>query len=233
MDIVGATRGSVPSVRAESQTGNSAEIAGSLERYLRWLRVFRDSSANRRVFIAMLTVAAAAGVVKLAVIAKEMVIAAQFGTGDQIDAFVIAYLLPSFLIGLVASAFHAAVIPTYVQVRDHDGPGAARQLISNVTLSSCALLVTLTVFLALAAPAILPLLVSGFGPEKLRLTQTLFFLLLPLVVLNGFTAIWGAALNAEERFILVSLTPGATPILIVLTLFAVGGALGFMRCLQR
>jgi putative peptidoglycan lipid II flippase len=176
--------------------------------------------------MAMLTVAAATGVVKLAAIVKEMVIAAQFGAGDQIDAFVIAFLLPSFVIGVVSSAFQAAVIPTYVQVRDHDGPGAARELLSDVTLWSCVLLLTLTGVLVVAAPAIIPLIASKFGPEKLWLTQALFFFLLPLVVLTGFTAIWGAALNAEERFIFVSVTPLATPILIVLTLFAVGGVVG-------
>lgn len=209
-----------------SSTARSRIAAAEPQSHSRWREALARSSLNSRIFIAMLTVAAATGVVKLAAIAKEMVIAAQFGAGDQIDAFVIAFLLPSFVISVISTAFQGAVIPTYVTVRDQDGSEAARELISNLTLWSCVLLLTLTCVLALTAPVVLPLIAPRFDAAKLWLTQGLFFFLLPLVVLSGFAGVWGAALNAERQFVFVSVTPVATSILIVLALLAFGGEVG-------
>jgi putative peptidoglycan lipid II flippase len=183
-----------------------------------------DWGAERRIAGAILTVATATGVVKIATLAKEMTIAARFGAGDAIDAFVIAFLLPSFVISVLSTAFQAAVVPVFVQVREQEGPDAARALIANVVFWSCLLLLALAVLLAMAAPMALGVTASGFSPEKNALTRTLFFSVLPLVALSGFTAIWSAVLNAERRFAFVSLTPIFTPLVIVAGLYAFSGA---------
>lgn len=194
-----------------------------------WRDQFRGSSSasvNRRIAAAMITVVGASGIVKLVTIVKEAAIAGRFGAGDQIDAFVIAFALPSFFVGVIAAAFHAAVIPTYVQLRDRQSRTLALEMISSVTVCTCAFLIAVTVVLAFAAPVVLPLLGSGFRAEKAWMTRTLFFLMLPYIVLHGSTAVWGAALTAEHRFALVSLAPMATPIIIVLALWTVGNSIG-------
>ena len=48
---------------------------------------------------------------KLAGAAKVMVTARYFGAGDQLDAFVIAFLLPAFFTDIVAGSFCASFIP--------------------------------------------------------------------------------------------------------------------------
>jgi putative peptidoglycan lipid II flippase len=178
------------------------------------------TTADRQIVGAILTVATATGVVKIATLAKEVTIAARFGAGDAIDAFVIAFLLPSFVISVLATAFQAAVIPAFVQVRDQEGPDAGRALIANVVSWSCLLLMGFAVLLAMVAPLALAVTASGFSPEKISLTRTLFYCVLPLIVLNGFTAIWSAVLNAERHFAFVSLTPLFTPLAIVAGLYA-------------
>lgn len=174
----------------------------------------RPQSVGSRVLIAVLTVAGATGVVKVASMAKEVAIAATFGAGDQIDAVLIASVLPTFIIGIVAAAFQSGVVPTYIEVREREGPAMARELISAVALWTGAVLVALTGVLALSAPFLLRAVGSGFEPEKLALTRQLFYLQMPLVVLAGLTAVWGAAMNAEERFVLVAVAPIATPLLV-------------------
>ncbi len=208
-----------------SQPGGSP-AAGVLTGRLPWSPGFRDRSALHGIVVALLTVAGGSSIVKVASMAKEVVVAGQFGAGDQIDAFVIAFVLPSFVIGVVLAAFQSAVIPTYVQVRDCEGPEIARELVSTVTIWTCALLFALTALLVLAAPVLLPILGSGFPPEKLWLTQRLFYLLLPLVVLTGLTSVWGAALNAEERFALVAVAPIATPLFVVALVLATARVVG-------
>src|SRR3712207_5767634 len=140
----------------------------------RW-DVWLKRSVNRRIFAAMLTVGGLTVVVKLVSAVKEMVVAHQFGTGDALDAFLIAFLLPSFTVQVVASAFRIALIPTYVQVREHEGQDAARRLFSNAMVWSTASLTAVAALLALSATYILPIVASGFGPEKLALTRSLFY----------------------------------------------------------
>jgi putative peptidoglycan lipid II flippase len=209
-------------------TDASPAGAGVLAERLPWLQGFRERSALHGIVVALLTVAGGSSIVKVASMVKEVVIAGQFGAGDQIDAFVIAFVLPSFVIGVVTAAFQSAVIPTYIQVRDREGVETARALVSTVTIWTGALLFVLTALLVIAAPVILPLVGSGFAPEKLWLTRRLFYLLLPMVVLTGLTSVWGAALNAEGHFALVATAPIATPLIVVALVIATAPVVGVL-----
>jgi putative peptidoglycan lipid II flippase len=197
-----------------------------LERLRASLTRWRLRSVNHQIFAAMVTVAFVTAGVKLAAVIKEMTVARQFGAGDDVDAFVIALLLPSFVVGVVSAAFQAAVVPLYIQARDRDGREPAQRLLSNVTLWSGALLVALTLLLGWAAGGLLELLGPVFDPRKLRLTRSLFVLLLPIVTLSGIAAIWAAALTAERRFVLASAAPMATPLMVVAALLVAGRTVG-------
>jgi putative peptidoglycan lipid II flippase len=187
----------------------------------RW-NTWSKRSVNRRIFAAILTVGGFTVVAKLASTAKELVVAHQFGTGDALDAFLIAFLLPSFFVIVVAESLNAALMPTYIHVREHEGREAAQRLFSGVLIWSTAALIAVASLLALASSYVLPVLASGFGPDKLELTRSLFYVLLPALVVSGFGTIWRAVLNAGERFALAAATPIVTPVLAVLTLLAFG-----------
>jgi putative peptidoglycan lipid II flippase len=212
----------LPSGVAREMNATSTIASRSLSR----LSLGVASSAQRRILVALLTVAGGSGMVKVASVAKEVVVAGRFGTGDQIEAFVIASVLPFYVIGVVIAAFQSAVVPTYIDIRDREGAAVARQLVSTITVWTGGLLVALTLLLALLAPIVLPLIGSGFSVQKLWLTRTLFYFQLPLVILSGLTAVWGAALNAETRFALASIAPIATPALVVLLILTLGPAIG-------
>lgn len=188
--------------------------------------VRREGSVNRRIFAAMLTVGALTAAVKVVSTCKEMVVARQFGVSDALDAFFIAYLLPSFAINVVAGSFNAALIPTYIQVREEEGSQAAQNLFSSVMVWSTILLIGISVLMGVAAPYLLPMLGSGFTPEKLALTRKLFFILLPTLPLSGLFVTWAAVLNADERFALAAITPIMTPIIAIALVYAYGDALG-------
>lgn len=188
--------------------------------------VLERGSTNRRIFKAMLTVGGLSVIVKLAATLKEVVFAQRFGATDELDAFLIAFLLPLVVMNIVAGSFNAALIPTYIEVRDRDGVAAAQRLFASVAVWTIALLVVATVTMAIAAPFVLPLLGSGFSPEKLAVTQRLFFLLLPSVPMSGLFVTWAAVLNAGERFALVAITPALAPIATILVLTAPGNPWG-------
>jgi len=179
-------------------------------------------STNQKIFRAALVVAFFSLIAKFASTAKELVVADRFGRSDVLDAFLIALLVPSFVVNLVAGSFNGALIPTFISVRDIQGKEAAQRLFSSVMVGNLVLLSGLSLLLGALAPHYLPLLGSGFDTAKLLLTRKILYILLPYVVLSALVTTWSAVLNAGERFRLPAVTPILTPIAIVFCLF-VGG----------
>ena len=80
-----------------------------------------ESSVRARITGAAVTIASFSVVVKLVALGSTLLIASLFGTGDDIEAYFIAFLLPSFIFQVVSGSFSSAMIPTYVQVAEQQG----------------------------------------------------------------------------------------------------------------
>ena len=182
----------------------------------------RQSSVNRRIFAAMMTVGMLTVLVKCAATFKEMVIARSFGVADSLDAFLVAYALPSLIINMIGSTLNAAFIPTYIQVRDQQGQDAAQKLFSSAIVWITLLLAVVSILMGLSGRYALPLFGSTFDAEKMALTRTLFIMLLPAIVLTGIATAWGAVLNASERFALGAVSPIMTPIMVMVLVYCSG-----------
>lgn len=175
-------------------------------------------SINRKIFGAAITIAVLTLLVKVVAVAKELVIAWRFGTGDAVDAFLIALLIPAFVINVIAGSFNAALIPTYIQVREQQGLKAAHQLFSGTMVWGLALLGITTLIMVTGAPLYLPWIATGFDAQKLNLTFQLLYAIAPLVILSGIVVVWSSVLNAGERFALAAFTPVTAPALTILFL---------------
>jgi putative peptidoglycan lipid II flippase len=175
---------------------------------------------NRRIFSAMITVGVLTAVSKGVSVSKDLATAYVFGAGDALDAFLIAWLVPSFAINLVSGSLNAALIPTYIQVWRQEGESAAQRLFASTMVCNMLLVLTVAMVLSVSGHHLLPMVASGFDPEKLAFTESLYQLLLPCLFLTGMATTWHALLNARERFAVASLTPvistGITTILILL-----------------
>lgn len=178
-------------------------------------------SMNRQIMGAFLIVGVSTGLVKFASVGKELLVAWKFGTGDELDAFLIAFVIPTFIMNVVSGSFQAALIPTYIKVREQQGRVAARNLVASASLIALALLAIIAVLMVLSAPVYLPILASGFSPEKLALTTKLLSQIAPFLVISGLITIWSSVLNAGEKFALAALSPAVTPFAIVALLFLV------------
>jgi putative peptidoglycan lipid II flippase len=176
-----------------------------------WNRL-AGGSTNRRIFGAAVIVGFFTFSVKVAALLRELVVASVFGTSDALDAFLIAFLLPSFFVGVVAGSLNTAMIPTYIRVREKEGPEAAQKLVSTMVVLALGVLTVTVGLLAVAGPALLPFMGSGFDGQKLALVQSLFYVLLPMIIFNGLITIYAALLNAEERFALAAFIPAVVPI---------------------
>lgn len=164
--------------------------------------------------------------VKLAGAAKVVVSAHVFGAGDQFDAFVIAFLIPSFLGEVLAGSLTASFIPTIIETREHQGENAAHQLYSSILVAATLLLTAVAIVTALGSGIIVRLLGSGFSPEKARLTQLLFLAMVPVIPLSAISVTWRAVLNSTERFAAAAGVPVLTPLISIALLSIARHTLG-------
>ena len=96
--------------------------------YLHRWNTWRSISVNREILSATLAVGGMTAVVHIATAARDIILAYQFGTTDVLDAFLIAILLPSVAISIVAGSFASAFIPTYISVQLLEGHEAAKRV---------------------------------------------------------------------------------------------------------
>lgn len=172
-------------------------------------------SINWKIFKAALTVGLVTVLVKASVMVKEVVVAHSFGRGDSLDAFLIAWAVPTFLMTILVGAVAVALVPVLVETRLKEDMDAGQRLLSTFILIITLGLVVLAILLGLSAGYYLPYLARAFSPEKLLLTRKLLYLLLPWVVFSGLSNLFGAVLNAAEKFALPALIPSLTPLTIM------------------
>jgi putative peptidoglycan lipid II flippase len=186
--------------------------------FYRRIKDWSTQSVNRQIFAAASIVGLSTLIVSLLTFVKEILVARQFGTGDALEAFLIAYLLPSLAINVFAGSLNSAFIPTYVRVRETEGDKAAQDLLENVSAFLIFLLFIICLGIALLSPLLFPLIASGFDSEKLQLSHLLFYYLLPLTILKGLSTVWGAVLNTRDKFVLAGIAPVAVPLITIILL---------------
>ena len=177
---------------------------------------------NRRILKDAVAVGGLTMIVKLAGAAKVVVGARFFGASSALDAYLIAFLLPSFLADVLAGAIGPSLIPTLIEVRERDGPGAAEALYRDVLWRSLAALTLLAAAIVTLSGPLLHLLASGFAPESLRLTRSLLLWMIPILPLSAAGVTWRSILNAQDRFFVAALTPVLTPLASIVALVVYG-----------
>ncbi len=194
---------------------NSLTLDGLKARWNGWT----SGSNNRRIFRAIFIVGVSTVGVKAIALGKELMVASTFGTGDALEAFLIAFMVPIFVINFVVQPMKTALMPTYIKVKKQEGREAAESLISGVLYICLLILIGVTVLLYITAPYLIPVLASGFSPEKIDLTLSLYYALIPIVLINGMIYIFSSLLDSEEKFAVSALAPVAVPSMTLLALF--------------
>jgi putative peptidoglycan lipid II flippase len=139
---------------------------------------------------------------------RNIVIAQQFGTGREYEAFVAALIVPDLVFQVMAGgAVGSAFIPVFKAYFARDDDEAAWRMTS--TLMTIAVIGTgsVALVLAVAAREVTELVVPGWDAESKDLTATLMrtMLISPIVfAVSGFAT---SVLNSFERFALAALAP--------------------------
>ncbi|MCG3211631.1 MAG: putative lipid II flippase MurJ [Anaerolineae bacterium] len=148
---------------------------------------------------------------KILAIGRQIVIARQFGTSAEYDAFVAAFRLPDILFLLIAGgALGTAFIPILTQrlaLQNESDPGGWR--LASAVLNSL-LLVVIGVSLLLAVfalPLVRWLVAPGFSPENQLLTASLMRLTLISTIIFSVSSLVGAMLHTRQHFVLPAVAP--------------------------
>jgi putative peptidoglycan lipid II flippase len=153
-------------------------------------------------------------------------VAAWFGTGDALDAFLIALLVPTFVVNVLAGSLSASFLPTFIRANQEKGILDAQKILSGVITWFIFFGFILSFLLALSGSLYLPALCSGFSPEKIELTKHIYYFLLPIILIRGLSVIYTGILNSLENFALAAALPILGPLLSILLILTVGASLG-------
>jgi putative peptidoglycan lipid II flippase len=123
---------------------------------------------------------------------------------------------------VLAQSFSGSFMPVYIRTREREGHHAARRLFAHAMVLNFLILLAFTGLLAAAGMPLLKVIASQFSEEKRELAYRLYLLLLPLLVIEGQLSVWGAVLNAGEKFALVALSPVLRPLIVIAFLLFAG-----------
>jgi len=172
----------------------------------------RLAHSHHRVLRGAAMLGGATVLAKLAALAKDWLVARQLGAGDELDAYLVAFLIPSYTVVVLAHSFASAFVPSYIRLWHKQGLAEAQRLASRAIAAGASGLVIVTLVLLVAARFVLPIVGMGFDAAKLALTLALFYPLAGVVIAAGLSAMLAALLNAHERFVAAAVAPMAIPL---------------------
>ncbi len=156
-------------------------------------------------------------------LARDQVLAALFGAGNEMDAFIVAFRVPNLVRDLFAEgAMSAAFVPTFTRQLTLEGRPAAWRLGNNVLN---ALLLTTGVIVIGGMVLARPLVETYAGdfasvPGKLDLTVRLTRVMLPFLTMVAVAAAVMGMLNSLHHYFVPALSPAMFNIATIAGAFA-------------
>ncbi len=122
-----------------------------------------------------------------------------FGATAAMDAFVLAFSVPSFLqVILLSGPLSGVLVPTFRAVRDDRD--ALSRLFSSLFTACLLASLALGLLAGIAAPALMRLVGPGLAPEIRGLAVFLFRLMLPMLALQALLSVCKGALNTLDSY---------------------------------
>jgi putative peptidoglycan lipid II flippase len=149
---------------------------------------------------------------------REQVLAAIFGAGNAMDAFLVAFRIPNLVRDLFAEgALSAAFVPTFTRHLTQHGKASAWRL-ANLVITALLLITGLLVVLGIVfARPLVTAFAADFAlePGKLELTVALTRVMLPFLPLVAVAAATMGMLNSLHRFFIPALSPAMFNVAII------------------
>jgi putative peptidoglycan lipid II flippase len=139
---------------------------------------------------------------------REVILANQFGTGPEMDAYVSAFRIPDLLFLVVmAGAFGAAFIPVFGEFIDKGDQQRAWRLASSVLTWSGVGVFVLSVACFVLARPLMQVVAPGFDGQTEDMAVNLMRILLLSPVFLGLGIAAKGILEAQSQFTLPAIAP--------------------------
>ncbi len=150
---------------------------------------------------------------------REVVNAKFFGERWELDAFLVAAILPTLVFGVFNGALVSALVPIFSGYFAEGKDEEAWRLSSTVINGLLVVLTLLATAAWLAAPWLVRIVARGFPEPEAGVTTYMARILLPTIVATSIAGVVQALLNAQRRYRAASLQGAAV------NLFTIAGVL--------
>lgn len=138
---------------------------------------------------------------KLLGFAREMLIAAKFGSGMKTDTFFVAITAATLFTSLITSSLNTTMIPVMSEIEEREGKDGKKKHTNNL-LNICILISTAIVIIGwILSPLIIKVLAYGFEGYQFRLAVIMMRIGIPVIIFAGVVGVYRGYLQSELMFI--------------------------------
>lgn len=131
---------------------------------------------------------------------RDAVLAAVFGAGAELDAFLVAQGLMNLVLAVVAGAMARAIVPPVSRAADAGEASRANRTVSTALTTTLAVLFVGSILMYAAADGVIAVLAPGFDPATAELASDLARIVLFATVFIAASDLLAAASQAHGRF---------------------------------
>ena len=182
-------------------------------------RLLSQDARWRGVWVTAGVVSGLTALVKSTGAVKTLVIARFFGASAELDAYLLAFLIPSFIAEVLCGAIVPALVPRLVELIHQENDTAVRELYTGAFRRSVKFVGCVALVLELIAGLVLA---THAGGVRTTLACSLLLAMTPILPLSAMSNVWRATLNAHGRFAVSAGAAALTPIAIIGSLAIAG-----------
>ena len=154
-------------------------------------------------------------------LARDMLIAARFGTSSITSAFVMAFTLPNMLRDLLGEgAANAAFVPVLTEYKNKNDKKGFWQAANSILLGFTFVILAVVIIGVFIAPFLIKIMAPGFSgqPEIVELTVKFTRMLFPYIFFMALTAYSMGVLNTLGHFMVPSFCRGLLNLSLILSI---------------
>ena len=133
-------------------------------------------------------------------LASTIILAFNFGTGPEMDAFLIALVVPKTLGGILMTCLAMLAVPKFVKVKEDYGEQSTWRLATWIFLLAGVVLSAASIILALLSDQAAQLIAPGFSHEDQLMTGLFIAILAPVLTVGPLETLMKSFFQAMGRF---------------------------------
>jgi putative peptidoglycan lipid II flippase len=147
---------------------------------------------------------------------RTLFIAARVGTSPELDALLVAEVLPVVAAGLLVSGLRTALVPAYMELADEHGERHAQRFVGAI-ISWTVVIGMVGVALLVLFPAVaVDIAGPGLSPSTHEAAMRFQPLMAPILVLSAVATLMGTLCQANGRYLPIALSLGTAPLVSLL-----------------